>query len=124
MTPPPGDFFDRLEEALFANVDKRDLPTDWLAFRWECERREEAGRDVFGNAYLHRANATEGREEAADGAMYSYFEARRVMLAGGDYEEMEQMALMAAKAFYEAHKILQLMEQRAHPVPFSEPSAI
>lgn len=107
----PAEFLDYLGRAISEIANAPDPPADWLRFRRQCEAREEAGRAEFGDEYLRRDNASEGLEEAADGALYCYFEAERVKESGGDYEAALQLAVIAAQHFFRAHEALQEMHQ-------------
>lgn len=118
------EFFDRLEDALFTNVRKDRLPSDWLTFRRQAEARERDGRDRFGDAYLRRDNAGEGLEEAADGANYGYFDVERTRAEHGDVDEALQLALIAANHFYEGHRALHALRGKVPAAPMSEPELI
>jgi len=72
----------------------------------QCERRFDAGIDLFvdgdGNPqYLHRDNAAEGQEEAADGINYAVMECLKRSAEGK--EEKRDLALQAAHHFALAH---------------------
>lgn len=71
-------------------------------------QRELAGRKEFGLQYLSRNNYAEGREEAADGVLYSalaWLEGRREGI-----EEISPHLLSAARHFALAHHDLLLAE--------------
>ena len=72
----------------------------------QCERRYDAGVDLFVDGegkpqYLHRDNAAEGQEEAADGINYAIFEALKRAAEGK--EDKRDLALQAAHHFALAH---------------------
>ena len=80
----------------------------------QCERRFDQGIDLFVDAdgnpqYLHRDNAAEGQEEAADGINYAIMEALKRSSQGK--EDKRDLALAAAHHFALAH--WQLMRLRA-----------
>lgn len=94
-----GEFYDRLEEAIFPfGVLRAPAPNNELsAFREFCDQaivREIAGRKKFGHRMFGRDNPREAQEEAADLMNYMAFsllKARRE----GDREEWA-LALTAA----------------------------
>lgn len=110
-----SDFLDHLERAIHPFAGS-ELPDDWMAFRRQCEAREEAGREEFGDDWRYRDNSIAGREEGADGANYAHFESERTLEQGGDYDDVLQLALIAAKAFFEAHQALAQMRASTPPV--------
>lgn len=121
-----SEFLDRLEEATFGLVDHKNPPlgwTEWVAFRRQAEAREEAGRELFGDAYLFRDNSGEGLEEAADAANYGHFDVERVRAEGGDVDEALQLALVAAQHFYEGYRTLHRLQRKTPALPISEPEA-
>lgn len=72
----------------------------------QCERRFDAGIDLFVDGegkpqYLHRDNAAEGMEEAADGVNYSIMECLKRDAEGK--ETKRDLALQAAHHFALAH---------------------
>ena len=96
------EFFDRLEGVVIASAGR--LPETFAAFRRQCKDRESAGRGEFGLSFLSRDNLAEGREEAADGAIYSWLEALKLERCGEDPDL--QLALSEAFhlfKFYEAN---------------------
>lgn len=109
---PLSEFLDHLGRAVPELAHSSEPQPDWLAFRRECEARERAGREEFGDDWLYRDNAAAGMEEAADGANYAHFEAERIRANGGDYDEALQLATIAADHFYRAHEALQAL--RSH----------
>lgn len=109
MTLP--EFLSRLEESLPEIAHLPELPADWLAFRRQCEAREAAGHERWGEEYLDRDNAVEGMEEASDGANYAWFDSERARLRGGDYDDALQLALIAAQHFFAAHEALQSLRR-------------
>lgn len=92
-----SEFFDRL-----ANAQVEDLES----FRLHCAQRELAGREEFGYVYLSRNNPVEAMEEAADGALYSYFDTLVARREGDDTPERESWAYLAASHFARAHYAL------------------
>lgn len=113
-------FFERLRACVLPGVPDDQVPAEWHAFRRQCIERERAGVERFGydeHEYLYRDNAAAGHEEATDGTNYASFEVRRAAAhPKGEPDEALQLALMAAKAFYEGYTALAQL-QRIMPPP-------
>lgn len=102
------EFFRRLEAGIFPRrYDKEwEPPSDWVAFRRECEARERAGRDTFGTAYRDRDNRAEAMEECSDLAMYAWLDYLQQLERNGGDEDFA-LVLSAAHHGYLAHKAFQ-----------------
>lgn len=110
-----GEFYDRLSEAMSYGLDLApDHPFEF--FRRQCLNRERAGRThpkgAFG--YLDRNNASEGKEEAADGANYAAFEEMKQRRKG---EAPSTWLLVAAVKAAEMHEAFMRYEQEQRGVP-------
>lgn len=107
-----AEFLDYLHRAIPDLAYLDEPPADWMAFRRQCEAREEAGRDHFQDAWRTRDNAAEGLEEAADGLNYCHFAVERTRAEGGDVEQAQHLAIIAGHHFYMAHQALAKLQ---HP---------
>jgi hypothetical protein len=112
-------FLDRLGDAIPGAVNPKTgkpSPT-WAAFRRVCERREEDGRLVFGEASIHsRDNISEALEEAADGANYAAFDHIVTRHREGQDGDID-LALTVAQKFYEAYEALVMLDAKRHHAP-------
>ena len=113
------EFFDRLEESMFSLADLTADPADqsaelkdFLVFRAQCEAREKAGRDRWGDEYLTRDNCIEATEEAADLANYAMFDILQARTFGE--EEDWNIALTAAKYAALAHAWSRALRKKRH----------
>lgn len=90
---------------------------EWLDEYERFTRAREAwGREHFGHRHLSRDNPLDGMEEAADGALYAFFDILQDRRAGD--EEEWGLALTAAKHFAEAYHALKMLRRR-EPVGMS-----
>jgi hypothetical protein len=112
-----SEFFRRLEAGIFPrSTIQTDLPGDWIAFRRECEAREMAGRETFGNAYRDRDNRVEAMEECSDLAMYAWLDyLQQLERTGGD--EDFGLVLSAAHHGFLAHKAFQALAAKRRGSP-------
>ena len=85
------------------------LPTVTAPALIHAQKREKAGRVEFGLSYIGRNNDTEGREEAADGLIYTYLSWLNDRRAGT--EEVDPDLLDAAYHFALAHAALERRKQ-------------
>lgn len=96
----------------------KDGPPEWWQnFRIHCEARELAGRSRFRHSLLARNNPREGMEEAADGALYAFFDtlvSRRAL----EDEELD-VALTAAYHFAKGWEALSHLHD-GEPRPISD----
>ena len=109
------EFFSRLQAGIFPpNIP--ELPGDWISFRRECEARELAGRETFGNAYRDRDNRAEAMEECSDLTMYAWLDyLQHLERTGGD--EDFALVLSAAHHGYLAHKAFQALAAKRRGSP-------
>jgi hypothetical protein len=70
-----------------------------------AHQREVAGRTEFGLSYIGRDNCAEGKEEAADGVIYSYLDWLNDRRDGSD--EIDPDLIDAAHHFALAHAALE-----------------
>lgn len=107
-------WFDRLARSMFPAIDRSTIPMDppeWFqAFRAECEARERAGRPIFGHEYLRRKNPVEAQEEAADAALYFFFDVL-VARRNGDDEQVD-LALTGAYHAAKMHEVAQQLRAK------------
>jgi hypothetical protein len=109
-----ADFFSRLEAGIFPRAT--ELPNDWLAFRRECEARELAGRETFGNAYRDRDNRVEAMEECSDLAMYAWLDYLQQIERAGSDEDFA-LVLSAAHHGFLAHRAFQALAGKRRGSP-------
>jgi hypothetical protein len=96
-----ADFFDGLEKSMFPG-----LTPDWFTrFRNQCQRRERAGRPLYGNRFLGKNNPEDAMEEACDGALYAMLDTLRHLRDHGDDDDFDA-ALRAAARFAQAYREL------------------
>ena len=96
------EFFDRLTDTF-----PGEQPAWFSMFMGLCMERERDGRTLYGHRHMGKDNASEGMEEAADGALYAFFTILRNRRDGN--EEEWGLALTAAKHFAEAYQALRLL---------------
>jgi len=111
------EFFDRLEEATLPRRGPApdagwNIPAWFERFRLHCEVRELAGRKTFGNTFHNRDNCREAQEEAADAALYSFFQTLVSRRAAQD--ENYELALTAAFHAAKLHEALDNLRSRRH----------
>lgn len=113
------EFFRRLGEGLFPyNRQTGELMADkwYVEFQAHCERRERAGREIFGLAFHRRDNPLEAMEEAADGAIYMLLDTLKQRREGRGDEDID-VILTAAKHFALAHKYLAALRAKRRHTP-------
>ena len=101
------EFFDRLSSNTVLGFD---------SFRVHCEVRERWGREHFGYRYLSRPLGAEGREEAADGGIYSMLDTYAMYRTSYDADVAADL-LAAASKFAEAHMLLERAQARRRGSP-------
>jgi hypothetical protein len=89
---------------------------DFFSFRAEAEAREKAGRDIFGFAYLTRANTKDAEEEAGDGGNYFIFDSLQEVRENGSDEEID-LVLLGMFYFYKAHQTARRLRAKRHGAP-------
>lgn len=101
-------FFDRLAAGAFPGKPDPEYAT----FRQHCEYRERAGRTDFGDAYLHRDNLAEAREELADLGIYALLDSLQAIRDGKGDEDFELVLTMAHHAYLAYKTSMRLAAKR------------
>lgn len=110
------EFWDRIERSYGGWVSPvYSIPDEQVRLRALTKFREQQGRELFGDAYLHRDNLSELEEELADALMYLYLETLKD--AKDETDPEWDVVLQIADALLTAQRYLPKLRRKHRGAP-------